>query len=62
MTGDIHMIDAQLFIKWLRVMAEGMEIHRGDEYFEGAAKSYRVTIAVVQSGILNIQRSVKTGG
>jgi len=62
MTGDTQMIDAQLFIKWLRVMAEGMEIHRGEEYFEGAAKSYRITIDVVQSGMLNIRNSVETGG
>jgi hypothetical protein len=62
MTGDIQMIDAQLFIKWLRVMAEDMEIHRGDKYFEGAAKSYRVTINVVQSGILDIRHSVEIGG
>jgi|GEM_PF-3323638 len=62
MTGDTQMIDAQLLIKWLRVMTEGMEAHHGDTYFEGAAKSYRVTIAVVQSGILDIRRSVEIGG
>jgi hypothetical protein len=61
MTGDIQMIDAQLFIKWLRVMAEGMEIHRGEEYFHGAAKAYRVTIVAVQSGILDIRRSIESG-
>jgi len=62
MTGDTQMIDAQLFIKWLRVMAEGMERQRGNEYFEGAAKSYRVTITVIQSGMLDIPHSVETGG
>lgn len=59
MTGESQMVDAQLFIKWLRVMVEEMEVHQGDIYFEGAAKSYRVTIAVVQSGIFDIQRSSK---
>ena len=55
MIGKAHVIDANLLIKWLQVMVEGMEKHRGDEYFEGAAKSYSATIAVVQSGMLDIQ-------
>ena len=60
MVGDTKMIDAQSLIMWLKVMAEGMEIHRGDAYFEGAAKSYRATIAVVQSSILEISSSIES--
>ncbi|AJQ26948.1 hypothetical protein [Pelosinus fermentans] len=62
MTGDNRIIDAQSLIRWLVVMEEGMNLHRGNLYYEGAAKSYHSIIEVVQSGIFDKRRSEDNGG
>ena len=61
MTGDNRIIDAQLLIRWLVVMEEGMNLQRSNLYYEGAAKSYRSIIEVVQSGIFDRHRSEDNG-
>jgi hypothetical protein len=60
MTKKPWMIDAQGLIEWLQVMAEEMEVVRGDVYFAGAAKSYRTTIAVLQSNIFDLHSDEET--
>lgn len=60
MTKEPWMIDAQGLIEWLQVMAEEMEVVRGDLYFTGAAKSYRTTIAVLQSNIFDLRSDEET--
>lgn len=60
MTKEPRMIDAQQLIEWLQVMAKEMEAVHGDLYFTGAAKSYRTTIAVVQSSIFDLQSGEET--
>jgi hypothetical protein len=55
MTGDSKIIDIQLLLKWLRTMAAEMELHRGDLYYEGAAKAYHVTFELLESGAFYIK-------
>ncbi|VBB09770.1 Hypothetical protein LUCI_5068 [Lucifera butyrica] len=50
-------INTQLFMQWLQVMATDMERHHGDLYFEGAAKSYHLTLQILQSGLFDRKES-----
>lgn len=59
MTKEPWMIDVQGFIEWLQVMAKEMEVVDGDLYFAGAAKSYRTTIAALQSSMFDLQEPKK---
>ncbi|VBB07218.1 Hypothetical protein LUCI_2462 [Lucifera butyrica] len=49
----------RLLIQWLDTMAKDMEKFRGDLYSEGAAKSYRLTLQLLESGIFKVEDSKK---
>ncbi|VBB07152.1 Hypothetical protein LUCI_2396 [Lucifera butyrica] len=52
------MINIRLLIEWLDTMAKDMEKHRGDLYSVGAAKSYRLVLQILESGLFDIKDSV----
>ncbi|VBB09814.1 Hypothetical protein LUCI_5112 [Lucifera butyrica] len=54
---DDKRINIQRFTQWLDTMAKDMEKHGDDLYFKGAARSYRLTFEILQSGIFDIKDS-----
>lgn len=60
MADECKMINIQLFVKWLGIMAKEMEAYPDEMYCMGAAKSYRVVINTMQSGVFDMQKLTKS--